>query len=247
MTSTVMASTSPRSISVSQACSAPGTLPTESSAHRFWLAGKRISSLLASTELTALARELRQGHRWELASSVVLGLVLVNLMDRNGGVDNGRLNRLLLDDGLDVLVHVVVDMLACNSLALGGGTLCLAEFAGVLELGLLGCEAGLGVFVGAVLDVAVLDAGHLVGVLFGEDLAVLDGLDGGVVVVLVDFTVDGFGLLVDLGASYVLVLDGGVDSLVHGSFMLSILGKEVSDRCLCFIHCDGVVREVSCV
>lgn len=112
MASTVMASTSPRRIIFSQARGAPSTLPTESSAHRSWLAGKRISSLLASTELAALALELRQGHRWELARSVVLGLVLVNLVNRDGGVDNGRLNRLLLDDGLDVLVHVVVDVLA---------------------------------------------------------------------------------------------------------------------------------------
>jgi len=139
MVMTCTGSTSSRSLSVSQARRAASPLPTESSAHRSWLAGKRISSLLASTKLTALALEFRQGHRWELAGSVVLGLVLVDLVNRDGGVDNGRLDRLLLDDGLDVLVHVVVDMLACNSLALGGGTLRLADFASVLELGLLGC------------------------------------------------------------------------------------------------------------
>lgn len=83
-------------------------------------------------------------------------------------------------------------------------------------------------FVGAVLDVAVLDAGHLVGVLFGEDLAVLDGLDGGVVVVLVDLTVDGFGLLVELGASYMLVLDGGVDGLGSISCCSSVDGRQLT-------------------
>jgi hypothetical protein len=46
---------------------------------------------------------------------MVLGLVLVDFVDGNGGVDDGWLNCLLLDDGLDVLVNVVVYVFACNS------------------------------------------------------------------------------------------------------------------------------------
>lgn len=80
----------------------------------------------------------------------------------------------------------------------------------VFKLCLLGCEAVFDVRVVAVLDVAVLDAGHLVAVLFWLDFAVLDGLDGGVVVVLADFSVDsGLSVLV-LGASYMLVWTAGL-------------------------------------
>jgi len=92
--------------------------------------------------------------------------------------------------------------------------------------------------------VTVLNAGDLGGVLFGKNLTVCDGLDGCVVMVLVDFAVDSLGLLVELAASYVLLLDGWVDGLVDSGVMLSILGEEVSNSCLCLVHCD---RSCACV
>jgi len=55
----------------------------------------------------------------------------------------------------------------------------------------LGGEAFLDVAVVAVLDLAVFDIGHVVRVLLWENLAVVDGLNGGVVMVLVDLAVDG--------------------------------------------------------
>lgn len=91
--------------------------------------------------------------------------------------------------------------------------LCLAYCVGVFELGLFGGEAFFDVGVVAVFDVAVLDAGHLVGVFFWKDLTVLDWLHGGMVVVLVDFSVDGCGGLLVASGCYILVLDGGVDFL----------------------------------
>lgn len=112
------------------------------------------------------------------------------------------------------------------------------DFAGVLELGSFGGEALLNMVVVAVLDVAVLDADDVVRVLFGEDLAVLNGLNGGVVVVLVHFTVDGRLRLFMAGGGDCLVLDGGVHGLVNGGTVLSILGKKLSDGCLCFLHGD---------
>jgi len=90
----------------------------------------------------------------------------------------------------------------------------------------------------AMLDVAVLDAAHLVAVLFGEDLAVLDGLDGGVVVVLMDFTVDGSRHILLSGGGDIFVLNGRINSLVNSSVMLSIPGKEVTNCCLCLFHID---------
>jgi len=85
--------------------------------------------------------------------------------------------------------------------------------ASVLELSLLGLETVADVFVVAVLDVAFFDLAHVVGVLFWEDFGVLDGLDGGVVMVLVDFAVDDLGCVLMLGAGYVFVCDGWVDGL----------------------------------
>ena len=44
----------------------------------------------------------------------MLGGMVVDLMDRYGCVDDLWLYRLLLDNGLDGLVNVVVDVLASN-------------------------------------------------------------------------------------------------------------------------------------
>jgi len=143
----VVTMTSARRISIGQARCTSGASTTESSTHRSRLASKRISSLLTSTKLTALAFEIFHGDGWKLAGSVVLGFILMNLMNRDGGVDNGVLKGLLLDDGLDVLVDVVVDMLACDSVTSNGAVLGLTDFTLVLELSLLGCKFGRGVVV----------------------------------------------------------------------------------------------------
>lgn len=65
----------------------------------------------------------------------------------------------------------------------------------------------------AMLDVAVLDVAHLVGVLFGEDLAVLDRLDRGVVMVLVDFAVDGGRHILMPSGCDLLFLNGRIHRL----------------------------------
>ena len=112
-------------------------------------------------------------------------------------------------------MDVVVDVLACNRGVGRRGMLRLSDGPLVLELCLLGLKALTDVVVIAVLDVAVLDAGEVVRVLFWKNLTVLDWLHGGVVVVLVDFAIDGCLSIFVLGAGYVFVLDGGVDSLLE--------------------------------
>jgi len=172
---------------------------------------------------------------------VVLGLILMNFVDRDGSVNNRWLDRLLLYNRLDIFVDVVVHMLACDRGGDRRAVLCLADCVGILELGLLSSKAFFNVGVVAVLEVAMFDIGHLVSVLFWEYLAVLDGLDGSVMVVLMNFSIDGRGgLLVSSGLDS-LVLHSGVDFFVDGSFMLSILGEEVSNCCLCFFHFDRCV------
>jgi hypothetical protein len=140
-------------------------------------------------------------------------LILMNFVNRNGSVNDRWLDGLLLHNRLDILVNVVVHMLACDGGGGRGRMLRLVDCAGIFELGLFGGETFLDVGVVAVLDVAVLDAGHLVGMFFWENLAVLDRLDGGVVVVLVDFSVDGCGGFLVSSGSYMLLLDRGVDFL----------------------------------
>ena len=137
--------------------------------------------------------------------------------------------------------------------------LCRADIADILELCLLGRQTILYMFVVPVLDVAVLDTCYLVGVLFREDLAILNGLNGGVEVVLVNFAVDGRCHILLSGGCDLLVLYSGVDSLetvlemhihyegmtrdylMNGGIMLSILGHEVTNCCLCFLHVDYCV------
>jgi hypothetical protein len=160
-----------------------------------------------------LTLELVHGDTRKLGSSVVLSLVLVDFVDWDGGVDNRWLDSLLLDDWLDVLVHVVVYVLASDGWVGSGGVLSVSNSAGVLELSLLSSQALLSVGVRAVCDVAVLYTSHLVGVLLRKDLFVRNGLDRGVVVVLVDLTVDSSGLVLMLCASDVLVLNSWVDGL----------------------------------
>jgi hypothetical protein len=64
-----------------------------------------IDTLLASTKAAALSAELLHAHSGESRRSVVLGLVVMNLVDGDGGVDDGWLDGLLLDDGLNGLVN----------------------------------------------------------------------------------------------------------------------------------------------
>jgi len=236
MVTSVMSRSS--SIVLSQRSSAFGASASKGTTNRSWLTSKSISALLTTRKVSSLSVELIHGHGRQRGSSVVLGLILVNLVDRDSGVNNGWLNSLLLDDWLNVLVDVVVDVLASNRWCSCAGVLGLTDFAAVLELSGLSSETVLDVRVVAVLDVAVLNTCHLVAVLLGKDLTVLDGLDGCVVVILVDLTVYCGGHILVSGGSDMLVLDGGVDRLVDSGVVLSILGKEVSNCCLCLFHFD---------
>lgn len=112
----------------------------------------------------------------------------------------------------------------------------------VLELRTLGLEASLDVRVVTVFEFAVLDRSHVVVVLLWKLLGVVDWLDCGVVVVLVDLPVN--------GSSDILVtvlVDGLVgncrgSSLVDGGVVVTGLGHEALDCVLSGIHC-GVMLE----
>jgi len=111
-----------------------------------------------------------------------------------------------MHDRLNAFVDVVVDVLSFDCGSYGGGVLRVADCLGVLELCSFCCEAFFNVRVVTVLDVAVLYAAHVVGMLFWQDFAIMDRLDGGMVMVLVYFTVDECLGVFMLSADYSLVL-----------------------------------------
>ena len=122
---------------------------------------------------------------------------------------------------------MVVDMFTSNG---GGYRVALTDTtfsAGVLELAAFLLKTGLD---GSSISVAVLtclNSGHLMLMALWEDFAVLDGLDGSVEMVLVDFAVDGSGSLLMTMFRDGLVHDSRCDSLVDGGVMLSSLGTGV--------------------
>lgn len=131
----------------------------------------------------------------------------------------------------DLLVNVL-PLLGGRGLLGAPGTL---DFAQVLELGALGLE-GVGGGIVSVVELATILV-LLVGMLGGLDLAVLDGLDGTVVVVLVDVLVDlGVDLLV-LPRLDRLVLDGRRLGLVDrggalGGHLVATAGSPAPSRVL---------------
>lgn len=158
---------------------------------------------------------------------MVLSGIVVDLVHRHSGVDNVGLDGLLLDDGLDVLMHVVVDVLASYRGASALGVLGCSRGSGVLKLGLLALEELLGPRRVVMVVAAVLDTDDVVVVLLWEDLAVLDGLHGRVVMVLMDLTVDGSRYIFLSCGVDGLMLDGRCDVLVYRGVMLPRLVKEV--------------------
>jgi hypothetical protein len=168
---------------------------------------------------------------------VVGGLVVVDLVDGNSGVNNVGLDDLLLDNGLNGLVDVVVDMLAANrwgyALALCGGL----DAPLVPELGLLLSKVPLDVVVVTVIELAVLDCAELGSVCLWKNFTVLHGLNGAVIVILVNLLVyrcDDFLMLVRLDG---LVDDCRSNSLMDGGVMVAGTVSEIGEGCLDFVHC----------
>ena len=120
---------------------------------------------------------------------MVLGFVVVDLVDGHSGVHDVWLDSLLVDHWLDGLVDVVVDMLTTDLGHGRGGVLRRGTDRLILELSLCLREARLGVLGVTLIMGAVLDWDEVVVVLLGQDLAIVNWLDGGVVVVLVDLAV----------------------------------------------------------
>jgi len=86
--STVMVAVAVMTLLLGQRCSTMCTNSSKSTSNRFWLALEGVLTCLTSTEVTPLVLELTHADSRELSGSVVLGLILVYLVDWDGGVDN---------------------------------------------------------------------------------------------------------------------------------------------------------------
>lgn len=179
-------------------------------------AGPTVQSPPSATEL--LKRHLRlNGGRVER------GLVVDALVDGDGGVNDGGLDDLALDDGLNDLVHVMVDVLGAEDLALDllvrGGQ----DRSGALEVGRLRFQPlrNLGLLV--VLRLVHHHGHHVVLVRFGCNDSVHHGLDPGLIVILVDFPVDGDRLLHLLHRHNRLLRHRRPELFAHLRVMLAVL------------------------
>jgi hypothetical protein len=191
---------------------------------------------LGAAQLAALPLELVHADRGQGRRGVVTGGVMVDLVDRHRGVDDFGLDHLLLDHRLDGLVDMVVEMLALygRGAALGVGG--LGHDTLIVQLRSFGFQSLLSLPLVAVVKLAVLGPNHSVLVLLGQDLGVLDGLDGAVVMVLVDLLLDGsldFFMLSGLDS---LVLHRRSNTLMHGRIVMTSLGLDVVDGLLGSVH-----------
>lgn len=197
-----------------------------------------IVALLTTGESSTLSLEFFHSHSGKSGGAVVGSLVVVNLVNRDCGVNNVGLDGLLLYDRLNGLVNVVVNVLTANgssgALAVCGGIYTTL----ILEAGLLFDKISLGGVVVTMVELAVLDSAKLSSVLLGKDLTILDGLDCAVVVILVNLLVNGsLNLLMDVRLDN-LVFNSRSNSLMDGGVVMSRLRHKVSDSCLGLIHCE---------
>jgi len=88
---------------------------TEHTANVLGLTLESIILLLAAGERTTLLLELIDAKSGEFGSIVVCGGVVVYLVNGDSSVDDIGLNSLLVDNGLDGLVDVVMDVLTAYS------------------------------------------------------------------------------------------------------------------------------------
>jgi hypothetical protein len=176
---------------------------------------------------------------------MMLSSGVVAFMDGNSGVNDFWSDGLLVDDWLNRLMNMMVNVLALDS---GCSGCCMSGFVGmggVLELGSLTLESLASLVVIAVMELLVDHILHLVMVLFRENLLVLNRLDSGVVVVLVDLTIDSLGELLMARRFDVLVGDSWGNALGHVGSVASF-AREACDCGLCFVHFNLNVNSRRC-
>lgn len=166
---------------------------------------------------------------------MVLSLIVVDFMNRDGLVHNMRLDGLLVDDRLDSLMNVMMHMLASDRSLGTRCALTLDVGLSVTILGTLSIELGLDISV-RVVELPCLRCSFSVVVSFRPDLFVKDRLLGRVIVILMDLTIDRGHHLLMLGTLDVLILDRWCDGLMDSRVMMARLSEELLDGIFGGIH-----------
>lgn len=174
----------------------------------------------------------------------MLCLSLVKLVNWHCGVNNFWLDSLLVNDGLNPLVDMMVNVLAFNDWSCRCGVSRVMSCASVPESSSITFELLSGLASVIMLELSLLNSTHVVGVFFRENFLVLNWLDGGVIVVLVDLTVNGLGHLFMTSWLYLLLCDSGSDALVDSRIMMTGLADEAGDGCFRFIHIEVFLIEI---
>jgi len=205
-----------------------------------WASLKGTGALSGTTKGTTLLLVLFHRDGGQGRGAVDASFVVVNLVDWHSGVDNLGLNGLLVQDGLDGLVDVMVNMLALDNGRMGLGTASLINDTLVAHLTLLSLQSSLDASMITVIKLPVDRLAEVGRVLLGKHLPVMDGLLDAVIVILVNLLVDSSANLLMLSRLDDLLLNGRGDGLVGSGVVVTRLGDEVFDGSLCPVHDCGV-------
>jgi len=161
----------------------------ETFANRPWLALESIIEFLSTGQRTTLFLEICHVNSWEGGGRMMLSSIVVDFVDGNRGVYDVRLDCLFVNNGLDIFVDVVVNVLASNSWRVGLCMCRLSSDALILELCSLLLKSLCYIFLVAMVVFTVLDGTKVMVVFLRQNLAVVYGLHRGVVVILMYFLV----------------------------------------------------------
>jgi len=151
---------------------------------------------------------------------------MVSLMNRNGGVDDMRLDSLLLDDRLNMFVNMVMNTLASYNRSSSGRVGSAVSLASVSELGSLSVKSSTGILLVSMMESLVLHGDEVVVVLLSESLLVSDGLNSCVMVLLVNLLIESSSHVLMSVRADMLLDNMRPDILVDSGLVLSIVGEE---------------------
>jgi len=149
-----------------------------------------MSVALAASDHAARLGELIKSLHGQSRNAMMLRRSVVGLMNGDNSVDNLWLDSLLMDDGLDSLVHMVMDVLTSDCGSSSSRVGCVSCGGSILELTKFSAYSAVCLFLVVMSEFALNLGQHVMDVLFWKNLLVSDGLYSSVVVVLVDLSVN---------------------------------------------------------